>query len=139
MDAFPAKLVFYDGDCGLCDRSVRWLLDHDRDGVFHFAPLGGETAGKALERFEPQLEGVDSLVLLERERDEEQVFIRSRAIFRLISLVPSRLRWLRGFGVLPRWLTDLGYRFVARIRKRVFGPPDSCRAPTPEERLRFLP
>jgi len=69
----------------------------------------------------------------------EHIFLRSSAIFQLVSLVPSRLRWLRGFRILPRWLTDLGYRFVARIRKRVFGPPDSCRAPTPEERQRFLP
>ena len=38
------ELVFYDGDCGLCHRTVRFLLARDPEGsLFLFAPLFGET------------------------------------------------------------------------------------------------
>ena len=39
----------------------------------------------------------------------------------------------------PRPLADLVYRFVARIRYRVWGKHDECRIPSPDERARFLP
>ena len=40
------ELVFYDGRCGLCHHSVRFLLARDRDGaLFRYAPLFGETFG----------------------------------------------------------------------------------------------
>jgi len=132
-------LVFFDGDCGLCDRSVRWLLDRDPEGRLHFAPLQGPTAAQRLAPHATMLEGVDSMVLLDRTEGSERVYIRSRAIFRMLAVLPGRARWLARLRILPAFLTDLGYRFVARIRKRVFGAPDLCRAPTPEERTRFLP
>ena len=37
-------VVFYDGGCGFCQRSVLHLLDADPDGaLFVYAPLEGET------------------------------------------------------------------------------------------------
>ncbi|MBM3989194.1 MAG: DUF393 domain-containing protein, partial [Planctomycetes bacterium] len=39
---FPER-VFYDGTCGLCQRSVRFVLSEDRSTEpLAFAPLGGE-------------------------------------------------------------------------------------------------
>jgi predicted DCC family thiol-disulfide oxidoreductase YuxK len=43
-------VVFYDGVCGLCDRSVQFLLARDRERVLHFAPLQGSTAAAVLGR-----------------------------------------------------------------------------------------
>jgi len=43
-------VVFYDGVCGLCDRSVQFLLARDRERVLHFAPLQGPTAAAVLGR-----------------------------------------------------------------------------------------
>lgn len=127
-------LVFYDGECGLCQKSVQWLLDHDGAGRLRFAPLQGSTAADALgERAE--LAGVDSIVFLEQER----LYLRSRAVFQIASYLDPGWRWLRHFRILPAFLTDLGYRFVAKIRYRVWGKADVCRIPTPQERARFLP
>ena len=129
-------LVLYDGTCGLCDRSVRWILDHDRDGVFTFAPLQGETAA-ALRATHPEIpEQLSTLVLVEPEGDGERVLFRSAAVLRILGVVGSPWRHL---GILPRPLLDLGYRMVAAIRYRVFGKRDACRVPSPEERARFRP
>lgn len=132
--AKPSRLVFYDGECGLCQKSVQWLLNHDSEGRLLFAPLQGTTAADTLSKV-PELSGVDSIVFLEDER----LYVRSRAIFQIARYLDPGWRWLRHFRVIPAFLTDLGYRFIAKIRYRVWGKADVCRIPTVEERARFLP
>ncbi len=130
----PRQIVFYDGDCGLCQRSVQWLMRHDRAGRLVYAPLGGETATAALANITlpPNL---DSIVFY----DDGKAYVRSRAIFRIVRYLDPGVRYLRHFGILPAFLTDLGYRFIAAIRYRVWGRADTCRVPTASERQRLLP
>ncbi|MEM6955441.1 MAG: DCC1-like thiol-disulfide oxidoreductase family protein [Myxococcota bacterium] len=130
----PERLVLYDGDCGLCQKSVQWLLDHDTEGKLRFAPLQGETAKPILQAHE-ELEGVDSVVYVEGD----EAFVRSRPIFKLSAHLDKRWRWLRHLQIIPAFLSDLGYRFIAAIRYKVWGHADVCRIPTPEERARLLP
>ncbi|MFT5357959.1 MAG: putative DCC family thiol-disulfide oxidoreductase YuxK [Polyangiales bacterium] len=127
-------MVFYDGECGLCQKSVQWLLNHDSEGRLRFAPLQGSTAADALGERD-DLAGVDSIVFLE----EGRLYLRSRAVFQIASYLDPGWRWLRHFRILPAFLTDLGYRFIAKIRYRVWGKADVCRVPSLEERARFLP
>ena len=47
----PRHLVLYDGECGVCSRVVRWLIDADRHGVLRFAPLQGATATELRQRW----------------------------------------------------------------------------------------
>jgi predicted DCC family thiol-disulfide oxidoreductase YuxK len=129
-------LVLYDGECGLCDRSVQWLLRRDRRAVLRFAPLQGETArGFVGEKAE-----FDTMVFVERRPGEApRVLERARAvltILRRIGGVWLLVAWLR---FLPRVLIDVPYRFVARRRIRWFGRVDACRLPDPATRQRFLP
>lgn len=131
----PPRLVLYDGSCGLCHRSVRWLLNRDRDAVLMFAPLGGETAALAGSPALPPGAAPDTIIFVR----DGKALIRSRAIFALLGDVRSGWRWLRVFRFLPAWLTDLPYRLVARIRHRIFGHVDACSLPAPAERARFLP
>lgn len=136
----PAHLILYDGVCGLCDAAVQWVLDHDPAGLFSFAPLQGETAA-ALRARHPQIPAdLDTVVVVERGPDGvERVFLRSAAAFRVLRRVGGPWRLLLVFSVLPRRLTDLGYRLIAAVRYRLFGKLDACRFPGPEERARFLP
>lgn len=135
----PPRLVLYDGVCGFCNRAIQRLLAADPSGALRFAPLQGPTA-KALRRRHPEIpESIDTLVYVTHEDDGEHVFQRSEAIFRIAADLDGpwrRLAWLR---ILPRWLTDLGYRLFARSRYRLFGRLDACPAPPPEHRARFLP
>jgi predicted DCC family thiol-disulfide oxidoreductase YuxK len=128
-------LVLYDGECGLCDRSVQWLLRHDRRGVLRYAPLQGETA----RAFVPAGKPVETIVFVERG-DDGQVRLseRSRAAFAILGRIGGPWRVLSWLRVLPAFFTDLFYRFVARNRLRWFGRVDACRLPDPAVRARFL-
>jgi len=139
MEPDPPPILFFDGYCGLCDRFVSRVLADPNAGRLRFSPLQGETFRALLERH-PELEGVDSMVVLERSADRERIHLRSDAsLFVLARLAGPLARFSRLLRIFPRPLRDLGYRAVARTRFAVFGKSDACRLPTPEERALFLP
>jgi predicted DCC family thiol-disulfide oxidoreductase YuxK len=130
-------LLFYDGSCGLCHRWVRFAMEHDLDGSrFRFAPIGGSTWREAIQ---PSVRNTlpDSLVLRTSDR---RTLVRSDAILHIGERLASPWRTLsRVAGLLPRWLLDLGYDGVARVRRRLFAPPaQSCPVVPVELRVRFL-
>jgi predicted DCC family thiol-disulfide oxidoreductase YuxK len=133
-------LLIYDGDCGLCDHSVQWILAHDRRGRIRFAALQGETAAPILEAHGLQPtegEDFDTMILV---GPGERIRVRSRAVLGLLVQVGGLWRLLGYLGwIVPRFLADAVYRLVARNRHKLFARPDSCRVPKPEERARFLP
>jgi len=148
--ASPARgrpVLLYDGLCGFCDRTVRWILRVDRRGLFRFAPLQGEFAAGVIARH-PGLAGVDSLVLVERGRTTrekapldgpaERVSVRSVALLRTVGLLGGAWRLLLVFWLIPRPIRDWAYEVFARHRYRVFGRFESCPVPPPEVRGRFL-
>jgi predicted DCC family thiol-disulfide oxidoreductase YuxK len=135
----PDATVFYDGVCGFCDREVQWLLGLDTAGRLHFAPLQGSTAAAVREVFPGSITGdLDTMVFAERDGDGVRFSYRSDAALRILTVAdvaPWHRRLLRW---TPRFLRELGYRFVARVRYRVWGRLDACRIPTPDQRQRFL-
>lgn len=130
----PPHLVLYDGVCGFCHASIQFILKRDGAQQFHFAPLQGETAA-ALRSRHPEIPGdIDTMVLVEGAN----VYLRSEAAFRIAARLSGPASWMRWFGVLPRFLTDFGYRIVAAVRYRIFGKHETCPIPSKEQRSRFL-
>ncbi len=131
-----SAVVLFDGVCNLCNSSVHFILDRDRDKYFRFASLQSR-AGKELlaQHGLPPIEGdPDSVLLLEggrvHSRSGAALHIARRLGFPWVLLVVGFL--------VPWFLRDLVYKFIARNRYRWFGKTDACRVPTPELRERFL-
>lgn len=139
-DAGDASWVLYDGECGLCDRSVQFLLRHDRRGVFRFGALAGVTAAAVRGRH-PDLPAADeTMVLVENPGSTgEHVRVRSDAALAMLTRLGGGWRLAAGLRIVPPFLRDAVYRFVARRRNRWFGRLESCRIPSAAERDRFLP
>ena len=135
-DPLPAApLVLYDGDCGLCARSVRWILDHERDHAILFAPLQGATAELARQRYPVIPRSVDTVVYLTGGR----AHLRSKAFLYAAAHLRAPWRWGHAMRWLPGFVLDLAYRGVAAVRYRIWGRGDACGLVTPEQRRRFLP
>jgi len=132
-------LILFDGVCVFCDGAVRFLMERDATGVFHFAPLQGGTAAQLRARHPEISDDIDSIVVVETGGGAERVYQRSESILRVLAELPAPWRWFRVLGVLPRPLLDLLYRAFARIRYRAFGRLDTCRVPSTAERTRILP
>lgn len=131
-------VVLFDGVCNFCDGAVRWLMERDPAGRLCFAPLQGETA-RALRARHPQIPyELSTMVLVEGPAEDQRVYLNSEAVFRTLAQLQSPWRHLSMLRVLPRFLTDAGYRAFARLRYRLFGRREQCRIPKPAEVARLL-
>jgi predicted DCC family thiol-disulfide oxidoreductase YuxK len=127
-------LILYDGQCGLCHRSVRWLIKRDQ-GRLRYAPLQGPTTAALRRRFPDIPETLESVVLV----DGGRVFLRSKAFLHSARYLMRPWRWGYALRWLPAALLDPAYRVVAHYRYRWFGHYDECQLPSAEERHRLLP
>lgn len=115
------SIIFYDGECGLCNGAVRFALKRDRKGHLAFAPIGGSTWQDLL--------GSETKNDLSTMHffDQGRHYRRSAAVVRML--------WKLGAGwsfvgsvlwVIPLPIRNLGYRIVAATRYKLFGRVDSC-------------
>ena len=131
--ALPSPVLFYDGECGLCHRCVDWFVRHDRRATLRFAPLQGATYSN-LDRERP--EDLSTMVLL----DDRGLWIESDAVLSALRSVGGGWALLATVGrILPRFLRDSAYRFIAKRRLGWFGPADACGIPGAGPVDRFLP
>ncbi len=127
-------ILFFDGECKLCNFWVTFLARHDKKGTIHFAhiqsPRFREVATTKLSSPLP-----DSVLLFKNGR----VFIRSKAIVQILKMLSPGWK-MAAFLVqlVPTFLADRIYQFVARNRYRWFGKYDSCLLPTQDILDRFL-
>jgi predicted DCC family thiol-disulfide oxidoreductase YuxK/uncharacterized membrane protein YdjX (TVP38/TMEM64 family) len=127
-------VIFYDGDCGLCQRSIRMVARLDRAGRFRFAPLGGRTAAARLAGRQPAASASQTVLLL----DGDRLSARSTAALHIVRELPWPWRALAVLTVVPRPLRDAVYDWIARRRYAWFGRADACVLPPADLRARLL-
>ncbi|HZS27996.1 MAG TPA: DUF393 domain-containing protein [Candidatus Angelobacter sp.] len=116
-------LLFYDGECGFCHGTARFVRKRDRNGQFEFAPLQGEKFLKVIPQ-EQRSHLPDSLVLLSRE---DGLLTRSTAGLYIFSRLPQPWPfYAKILRLIPRPLRDFGYDLFARVRRKLFPAPKSC-------------
>ena len=132
-------VLLYDGACGFCSRTVRFVLRHDGQGTLRFAPLESPYAARVIARH-AELTDVDSLMWVEAEGGggPERVLVRSAAALRVAEYLGGWWRPLLAAWLAPVPLRDAVYDLVARHRHQLFGASDRCFVPPPEVRARFL-
>jgi predicted DCC family thiol-disulfide oxidoreductase YuxK len=129
----PHAIVIFDGLCHFCDRSVHFILRHDRHGVFRVAPSQSVAAASLLARCGlPPAPG--TIVLI----DADGCWTRSTAALRIARRLGLPWSLFAVLLWLPPGVRDPAYAVFARNRLRWFGRRDACRIPTPEEAERFL-
>jgi len=127
-------VIVFDGLCVMCSAFMRFALRRDRQHRFNFLPAQSK-AGKALfAHYDMVAEDYESVLLI--ENGELRIKLDATiAIF-------EALGWpwnLAALGrLLPKFLANPLYRFVARNRFKWFGRRDVCLIPTAEEQERFL-
>ncbi len=134
MNKVDQPIVFFDGECIMCNQFVDLLLKIDRIGTIMIAPLQGQTAAKFLPPLPSDREEWSIFYLDQGElSDQSDAFLnicrRLGGIWSILSL----------FKIIPRSIRDSIYRVIARNRYRLFGRRSTCRMPNEQEKSRFLP
>ena len=128
-----SPMLVYDGSCGFCSRSVRFMLRHERRHDLRFVTRDSEL-GKRLRRLH-RLESVQSMLWIENG----QAFAESAAVMKAAGYLGgcwSRLAVLGSF--CPSAILNGIYRFIAKNRRRLSSNAGICAVPNTEQRSRFL-
>jgi predicted DCC family thiol-disulfide oxidoreductase YuxK len=134
-------VVFYDGVCGLCNRTVQFILTRDRREEFRFAPLQGPLANRILRAHGIDPSDLDTIYVAVNcdQSSKERLLARSDAALFVLRELGGIWRvgawFLRS---LPRRVRDWGYNVIARNRYRIFGRYETCPIPSESTRARFL-
>lgn len=131
MDENKAVILF-DGVCNLCNTSVDFIIRKDKNEYFQFGAL--QQSPDLLKKYDIDAEYLNSLVLIENKK----VYYKSSAALRIAKKLDGAWPLLFSFIVIPTFVRDPVYNFIANNRYRWFGKGNSCRLPTPEEAKRFI-
>ncbi|WP_263358748.1 thiol-disulfide oxidoreductase DCC family protein [Acidicapsa ligni] len=132
-------LVVFDGHCGLCNRTVRWLLRRDRRDKLRFAPSTDPAIAELLSNHGISVAPDTILVLRNINTPIEELLVRSNAILVCLRALPQPWRVLAAIArLIPRPFREAMYRLVAQHRYQIWGRYESCPFPTADERRHFL-
>ncbi|MFB6119554.1 MAG: thiol-disulfide oxidoreductase DCC family protein [Halobacteriaceae archaeon] len=134
MSDAEGPVLLFDGHCNLCNGAVQFVIRHDPEAVFSFAPLQSETGERLRKRADVPTDATESVVLVEGD----DAHVKSDAVLRVARRLglPWSLLW--GFRFVPGSIRDAVYDVVAEHRYQVFGRREECMLPSPEVQDRFL-
>ena len=127
------KVILFDGVCNLCNGSVNWVIDRDKKNQFKFSALQSDFAKKRLSEIGYH-DYMDSIVL----DDDGKIFTESDAALKVLTYLGGIYSASIAFWIVPKFLRNAIYRFIAKNRYKWFGKRDACRIPTPELLQKFL-
>ncbi|MCC5789040.1 MAG: DUF393 domain-containing protein [Opitutales bacterium] len=137
MENRKPAILFYDGECGLCQGLVRFALKRSRAEDLAFAPLGGETAQQVFPQVGLAADFEAEAVLW---LPEQTIFRGEAAVRAIFRLLPQPWSGLGGMiGWLPQGVRRWGYRVIARWRRRIAKPRAACPVPEKAQRDRLYP
>lgn len=127
-------VILFDGVCNLCNRFVQFVIRRDKKNIFHFAALQSEAGQMLLDDLHLPEKKLTSVVLLANER----VYTRSLAALKIFKMLGGPVKLLYGFIIVPSFIRNAVYRYIANNRYKWFGKKESCMIPTPALQSKFL-
>lgn len=128
------KIVFFDGECNLCDSWVVFLISHDIDNKLHFAQLQADESISILESKNYNALELKSIVFL----DNGEISFKSNAVLNIFNNLPVPYRFVSIFRWVPKFLRDFVYDLIATNRHRLWKKQSQCLIPTKEVKKKFL-
>ena len=126
-------ILLYDGSCGFCQRSVQFILAHERGEVIHFAPLDSEIASRLFADY-PNLKNIDSIIFIKGNVP----LVESDAVLEIAAHLRAPYNLAKHARIVPKPLRNHLYRLIAKNRHRILQSSDCCLLPTAAQRSRFL-
>lgn len=129
------QIILFDGVCNLCDHSIQFIIKRDEKRVFRYASLESDLGKQLLKERQIDRSKIDSIVLI---HPKIAYFIKSSAALEIAKQLKGWPKLLSVFLILPIWLRDPIYSFIAKNRYRWFGKKESCMMPTQNLKSLFL-
>lgn len=130
------QLILFDGVCNLCNSSVLFVIKRDKKDKFLFAPLQSAIGKALITEFNIDTEKTDSILLYNPEK--HSITYKSTAALRVAKRLNFPINAMVIFMIIPSFIRNWVYDFIAANRYKWFGKKESCMIPTPELQSKFL-
>ena len=127
-------VILFDGVCNFCNSAVNFVIKRDKKARILFAPLQSETGKRLLEQYALPAGDMESFVFIEKGK----IHKRSTAALRVCRYLSALWPLCFGAIIVPKFIRDGIYNWIARNRYKWFGVRQECMIPTPEIKARFL-
>jgi len=129
------KLILFDGVCNLCNTTVQYVIKHDKKDIFRFAPLQSNIGQQIIETFNIDVEKTDSILLYSKPHGLKS---KSSAALLIASKLGFPINLLTIFFIIPSFISNKIYDYIAKNRYKWYGKKESCMIPTKELKAKFL-
>jgi predicted DCC family thiol-disulfide oxidoreductase YuxK len=129
------KIIIFDGVCNLCNSSINYVIDNDKDDHFRFVTLQSDLGLVIQDKLNIDKKSLDSIILY---IPNDGYYVRSTAALKIINDFSGIWKLTQIFYVIPLFIRDYIYNTVAKNRYNWFGKKENCRIPTPELKTKFL-
>lgn len=126
-------ILFYDGDCALCNRCVQYVVKHEKTEELLFSSLQSNFAKNELAKYKYDFTQTNTMVLIK----DNKAYFKSTAALTLTKFLKAPYSWLYAFIIFPKFFRDWVYDIVARNRKKWF-KKEFCYVLNAELRKRFI-
>jgi predicted DCC family thiol-disulfide oxidoreductase YuxK len=127
-------IVLFDGVCNLCNASVQFIIKHDKKRKFRFASIQSEFGKGQIAKFQIDTRKTDSVIYIYKNK----VYSRSSAALKIVRQLDGLWPVIFIFIVIPPFIRNLIYDYIAKNRYKWFGKKESCMIPSPDLKSRFL-
>lgn len=129
------QLILFDGVCNLCDASVQFVIKHDANDLFRFAALQSETGQNIIQQFNIDTRKMDSILLYSPENG---ISNKSTAALKIASKLGFPRNLLVVFLIVPAFIRNWVYDYIARNRYQWYGKKEECMVPTKALKSKFI-
>jgi predicted DCC family thiol-disulfide oxidoreductase YuxK len=126
--------ILYDGDCGLCNKAMRFIAEEDSRDCFLMKPLQSDSGQKLLKEYNLPTDKLDTMVLIK----EKNAYIKSKAVIETGKSLGGYWSLGKVLYLIPENLRDMTYDWVSKNRLSFFGKKDACSLPPPKLRKKLI-
>jgi predicted DCC family thiol-disulfide oxidoreductase YuxK len=130
----PKHIVLFDGVCNLCNSSVQFVVKRDKRAQLHYANLQSKLGQQLLNQHKIDTQKVDSIVFISNGK----AYVESTAALKIAAFLEFPYNLLQAFIIVPAFIRNIVYRWIARNRYRWYGKEEVCMMPDPSISARFL-
>jgi len=126
-------IVFFDGECGVCNFWVQWILERDKDDQFMFASLQSEFGQKFLSERDLETKQFNTLYLW---KSKSYYLTKSQAVLKIADLLGGVYKLAAIGKIFPSFFRDKIYDKISENRMKMAN--QKCYLPTPQQRKKFI-
>ena len=127
-------IILFDGVCNFCNAAVNFVIKKDKNKHIKFAPLQSDAGIQLIKQYGLPANVMGSFLFIENGK----MYNKSTAAFKVCRHLKGLWPLCYGFMIVPAFIRNAVYDWIAKNRYEWFGKRQACMIPTPEVRARFL-